>query len=42
MVGIVPLIRGNEAVAISEQRATIRTPGGGLMTFYVIAQTVAQ
>jgi hypothetical protein len=34
VMGIVPLIRGNEVVAISEQRATIRTPGGGLMTYY--------
>jgi hypothetical protein len=34
VMGIVPLIRGNEVVAISEQRATIRTPGGGRMTYY--------
>jgi hypothetical protein len=34
VMGIVPLIRGNEVVAISEQRATIRTPGGGHMTYY--------
>jgi hypothetical protein len=34
VMGIVPLIRGKEVVAISEQRATIRTPGGGHMTYY--------
>jgi hypothetical protein len=34
VMGIVPLIRGNEVVAINDQRATIRTPGGGHMTYY--------
>jgi hypothetical protein len=34
VMGIVLLIRGNEVVAISEHRATIRTPGGGQMTYY--------
>jgi hypothetical protein len=34
VMGLVPLIRGNEVVSISEQRATIRTPGGGHMTYY--------
>jgi hypothetical protein len=34
VMGIVPLIRGNEVVAISEQRATIRVSGGGLLTYY--------
>jgi hypothetical protein len=33
-VGLVPLIRGNEVVAISKHRATIRTARGGLMTYY--------
>jgi hypothetical protein len=34
VMGIVPLIRGNEVIAISKHRATIRTPGGGLLTYY--------
>ena len=34
VMGIVLLIRGNEVIAISEHRATIRTAGGGLMTYY--------
>jgi hypothetical protein len=34
VMGIVPLIRGSEVVAITERRATIRTPGGGHMTYY--------
>jgi hypothetical protein len=34
VMGILPLIRGNEVVAISEHRAIICTPGGGHMTYY--------
>jgi hypothetical protein len=34
VMGIVPLIRGNEVAAISEHRATIRVSGGGLLTYY--------
>jgi hypothetical protein len=34
LMGLVPLIRGNEVVGISEHRATIGTPGGGHMTYY--------
>ena len=34
VMGIVPLIRGNEVIAISEHRATIRVSGGVLLTYY--------